>query len=259
MARQVSKPGTRKNKKLAIVCGAPSSEMTAPFNDPEYEVWVLGNRSQNYPRFDLIFEIHDDLSEHDERYAKWLIDKKIPMVVGENFPLRAEHTIVFPYEESKQLFGSLYLTSSPAMMVCYAMLKGYQHMELFGVDLAIDDFEYFWQRPCMEAWIGFARGRGHTVILPDVSPVCRADYVEGRECGGKPEFGLPPFTEEEFLALAQRHTDKINEANGQIEKLQAVIQSNDGARQAYLHLGRTARAVEAGIDVKNLTDTAVMR
>lgn len=135
-------------KKLAIVCGAPSSEMLAPFNDPDYEVWVLGNRSQNYPRYDLIFEIHDEVDEeHDERYPQWLADKNIPMVVGKNFPIKADHITTFPFDESKELFGSLYLTSSPAMMVCYAMLKGYPYMELYGVDLQIDDFEYFWQRP----------------------------------------------------------------------------------------------------------------
>ena len=73
-------------KKLAIVCGSPSSEMLAPFEDPEYEVWVLGNRCQNYPRFDLIFEIHDALEEeHDPRYAQWLVDKNIELIVGESF------------------------------------------------------------------------------------------------------------------------------------------------------------------------------
>ena len=255
----MSKSGSGKNKKLAIVCGAPSSEMTAPFNDEEYEVWVLGNRSQNYPRFDRIFEIHDDLSEHDERYAQWLVDKKIPMVVGENFPLKADHIIVFPYEESIKLFGSLYLTSSPAMMVCYAMLQGYQHMELFGVDLNIDDHEYFWQRPCMEAWIGFARGKGHTVILPDVSPVLKADYVEGRDCGGKPQFGVPPFTEEELIGLANMHEKKMAETEAKISVLKAGIQGNDGARQAYLHLARVARSIEAGQEVTTLQDTVVMR
>ena len=255
----MSKSGSRKNKKLAIVCGAPSSEMTAPFNDEEYEVWVLGNRSQNYPRFDRIFEIHDDLSEHDERYAQWLVEKKIPMVVCENFPIQADHIIVFPYEESKKLIGSEYLTSSPAMMVCYAMLNGYQHIELFGVDLNIDDHEYFWQRPCMEFWIGFARGKGHTVILPDVSPVCRADYVEGRDSGCKPQFGIPPFTEEELLGLAERHTKKMAEIEAKIRALQDSKISNDGARQAYLHLARTARSIESGHDVRTLQDTVVMR
>jgi len=229
--------------------------MEAPFNDPEYEVWVLGNRSQNYPRFDRIFEIHDDLTEHDPRYAQWLVDKGVPMVVGSNFPFAAAHIEKFPYDKSVELFGSLYLTSSPAMMVCYAILHGYMYIELYGVDLAIDDHEYFWQRPCMEAWIGFARGRGHTVLLHRLSPVCRASYVEGMDCGGKPDFSCPPFTEDELLKLAYKHTQKIDAATAEINRLKGIINSNDGARQAYMHLARTARAIEAGVVIETLDVT----
>lgn len=244
-------------KKLAIVCGSPSSEMSAPFNDPDYEVWVLGNRSGNYPRYDLIFEIHDELKEHDKAYPQWLADKNIPLIVGEKFPVEADHITVFPYDESEKLFGSLYLTSSPAMMVCLAMLRGYEYMELYGVDMAVDDFEYFWQRPCMEAWIGFARGRGHQVVLHTSSPVCKANYVEGRDYGTAST--TAPFTEVELLALAKRHGDKIEVANGDIQRLQAVVQSNDGARQAYTHLARVARAVEAGNVLKTLDATVAMK
>jgi hypothetical protein len=179
--------------------------------------------------------------------------------VGKSFSIEAKHVTVFPFDESEQLFGSLYLTSSPAMMLCLAMLRGYQDIELYGVDLAVDDFEYFWQRPCMEAWIGFARGKGLNVTLHESSPVFRSDYVEGMGCGGKPDFSRPPFTEAGFLGLAGRHQDKVVEANKQIEQLQASIQTNDGARQAYTHLARTARAVEAGNDIPTLETTVVMR
>ena len=243
-------------KKLAIVCGGPSSEMKAPFNDPDYEVWVLGNRSDNYPRYDRIFEIHDGIEdEHGPEYAQWLVDKNVPMVVGKGFPIKADHITVFPFDESVELFGSLYLTSSPAMMVCYAMLQGYKHMELYGVDLAIEDFEYFWQRPCMEAWIGFARGRGHTVLLHHLSPVCKADYVEGMESSGKPDFAKPPFTEEGFLGLAERHAKKMAEMQSQIRELTDRIHGHEGARQAYTNLARTARSVEAGNDIQSLDIT----
>ena len=244
---------------LAIVCGSPSSEMLAPFDDKKYDIWVLGNRSDRYPRYDLIFEIHDDLEQHDENYAQWLVDKKIPMIVGTDFPLEADHIEVFPYEESEKLFGSLYLTSSSAMMLCLAILRDYDVIEIYGVDMAVDDFEYFWQRPCMEAWIGFARGRGHEVILHKLSPVCKAEYVEGMESGGRPDFSKPPFTEAEFLSLAKRHQDKITEFNSKILTLQAALQSQDGARQAYTHMARVARAIEAGNDIKTLGVTIALK
>jgi len=258
MGRKMSKSGSGKDKKLAIVCGGPSSEMKAPFDDLEYEIWVLGNRCNNYTRFDRIFEIHDELDEHDPRYARWLVDKEIPMVVGQGFPLKADHLEVYPYEESRELFGSLYLTSSPAMMVCYAILHGYMHIELFGVDMMIDDHEYFWQRPCMEAWVGFAKGRGINVAIHPASPLLKSNYVEGMDSGGKPDFNAAPFIEEDLLGIAKRHMDKIEGLDAQILGLQAQRYGQDGARQAYLHMARVARAVEAGNEVK-LEDTVVMR
>ena len=259
MDRKEPESGGRKNKKLAIVCGSPSSEMLAPFDDTEYEVWVLGNRSQNYTRFDRIFEIHDDVTEHDPRYAEWLVAKGVPIVVGENSPLKGDNVEVFPFAESEKQIGSIYLTSSPAMMLSYAILHGYKHIELYGVDMVIDDHEYFWQRPCVEFWVGFAKGRGINVIPHKTSPICRSSYVEGRESGGKPNFAKPPFIEEELLGLAKRHTDKIDKATAEINKLTGIIHSNDGARQAYLHMARVARAVEAGNEVKDLSTCVVIR
>ena len=250
--------GSRDLKKLAIVCGGPSSEMLAPFEDPDYEVWVLGNRANNYPRFDLMFEIHDVVSENGPGYPKWLVEKNIPLVVGKDFPIKAKHVIVFPYDESEKLFGSLYLTSSPAMMLCLAILRGYPYVEIYGVDLVIDDFEYFWQRPCMEAWIGFARGRGMEVVLHELSPVCKADYVEGMDSGGTPDFALPPFTEDEFIKLAKRHATKMDGMKREIRELTDRIHGHDGARQAYTNLARAARAVEAGNEIKTLDVTVML-
>ncbi len=242
-------------KKLAIVCGGPSSEMLAPFEDDEYEIWVLGNRCQRYPRYDRIFEIHDKMAEHDEGYPQWLVDKNIPLVVGEKFPIQAKHVTTFPYDESEELFGSLYLTSSPAMMLSLAILRGYGYVEIYGVDLAIEDSEYFWQRPCMEAWIGFARGKGMDVVLHELSPVLKADYVEGRSSGGKPDFALPPFTEAGFIGLAERHSGKMDKLKKGIREFTDRLHGHEGARQAYMNLARSARAIEAGNKIQTLDVT----
>lgn len=246
--------------KLAIVCGAPSSEMEAPWKD-FHEIWVLGNRCDRYPRFELIFEIHDDLEQHDPRYAQWLVDKNIPMIVGEAFPIKADHVSVFPYDEVNELFGSEYLTSSAAMMIAVAILRGFKHIELYGVDMAVDDNEYFWQRPCVEAWIGFARGRGHDVILHRSSPVCRANYVEGRASGGKPSFGKPPFTEDGFLSVAERHKPIIENNNNTIannleenRRLQLNNTAHEGAIQALVLMSQIARGIESGNEITSLVD-----
>jgi hypothetical protein len=248
-------------KKLAIVCGSPSSEMSAPFADEAYEVWVLGNRSNRYPRFDVVFEIHDDLSEHGDvgRYVQHLLGTGKPLVVGEKFPATGDQIERFPFDAARDLFGSTYLTSSSAYMLALALLRGFEHIEIYGVDMAVDDHEYFRQRPCMEAWIGFAKGRGVNVILPARSPVLKSDFVEGRGCGGKPDLALKPFTQEGFLSLAGKHEEKVRQARAQIAALEQQALAHDTAREVYARLAKVARAVESGQTIDNLNDTVVMR
>lgn len=246
---------------LAIVNGAPSSEMLAPFADPEWEIWVLGNRVNRYPRFDRVFEIHDDLTEHGDplAYAQVLVGLGVPMVVGEGFPVSAPHVQRFDFEASRALFGQTYLTSSTVYMLSQALREGYTHIRLFGVDMAVDDHEYFYQRPCLEAWLGFARGRGIDIDVHQTSPAFKSDYVEGMGRGGKPDFSCAPFTSRSFEAVASKHRAQIEAANGQIAALTAKIHTHSGAIQAYERMMKVARAIEMGNKVGNIEREAVIR
>lgn len=251
-------------KKIAIVCGSPSSEFMAPFEDEEWEIWVLGNRLNRFDgkRVTRVFEIHDDLSEHGDplKYAQWLaVQHNYPLIVGENFPISGENVSVFPFKEAEELFGSTYLTSSPAYMMAMAILEGATHIGIYGVDLSADDHEYFWQRPCMEAWIGFAKGRGIEVSIPEVSSIGKCSYVEGRNSGGKPDFEKPPFTEKAFLEMAGLHQKKMDSLYKEIEERNRLINTHDGCRQAYERLAKTARAVESGMDNITLSGTVSMK
>jgi hypothetical protein len=64
-----------------------------------------------------------------------------------------------------------YSTSTPAWMLALAV---YEHMEgiapldevrIAGIELSVGT-EYFWQRPCMEYYLGVATGLGIKVMLP---------------------------------------------------------------------------------------------
>lgn len=244
--------------KVAIVCGSPSSEFLAPFDNEDWEIWVLGNRLDRFngKRVTRVFEIHDDLVQHKEGYAEWLVSRGLPLIVGEGFPVEADNVKKFPFDDAENLFGSTYLTSSPAYMMALALLEGATDVALYGVDMAVDDFEYFWQRPCMEAWIGFAKGRGVNVIIPSVSPVLRCDYVEGKGSGGKPDFAKPPFTQKEFDGMAKQHADKVTILQQEIRQRELAIHVHSGAQQAYERLAKVARAVEAGQDIKDLSSSA---
>ena len=80
-------------------------------------------------------------------------------------------SIAYPFGEITRTFGIprgvngrkwLYATSTPAYMLALAL---YEHMQgnpvaevrLAGIELAVGS-EYFWQRPCLEYYLGIARG-----------------------------------------------------------------------------------------------------
>ena len=256
--------------KVAIVCGSPSSEFLAPFDDESWEVWVLGNRFDRFSskRVTRIFEIHDDLTQHASEYPQWLVDKGLPLIVGEKFPIKEGNVVEFPFDACKELIGQDYLSSSSAYMMGYAILQGATHIGIYGVDMATDDHEYFWQRPCMEGWIQFAKGRGIEVIIPNVSSIGKCSYIEGRDfkpnkrlsdMGLNPVFSKPPFTNAAFTEMAQVHINKIQEYNNQIAQLQQLIQTHDGCKQTYERLAKVARAVESGVDNLTLSGTVTIK
>jgi hypothetical protein len=232
--------------KVAIVGGSPSwSE--APFSNEEWEIWVLGNQLDRYEgkRVSKIFEIHEDLSEHPPEYPQWLFDQSIPLVVSDKFPLKAE---IFPKEEAHSLMPDM-LSSSPAYMMAYAILKGATNIGIYGVDMAVDDHEYFKQRPAMYAWIAYARASGIEVTISENSSLFRDQYDEGRDWHKKIE---TPFSVEGFNEMISIHQNKIEELN-------AKIQGHHGALQAYQRLSKIARAIDSGQNVKNLTDSLIIK
>lgn len=244
-------------KKIAIVCGSPSSEFLAPFNDESWEIWVLGNRLDRYldKRVSRVFEIHEDLSEHQDpdKYVKWLASKNIPLVVGETFPIKRDDILPFPYKEAEKLDeDGITLASSPAYMIALAMLEGAAHIGLYGVDMSINDHEYFKQRPCLWGWVKLARGRGVKVTIPKESDLCHMTYCEGKDWNGKNknagrrELAVLPFTEEAFLEVAELHKNQIESLYAEIRAIEKTIQTLDGCRQTNEHFAKVARMAESG-------------
>ena len=231
--------------KVSIVGGSPSSQFSAPFDDPEWEIWVHGNQLQRHEshRVTRIFEIHENLSEHSKDYPQWLVDQNIPLIVSKKFPIKADHISIFP-EECDVLNA---LTSTPAYMLALAIYEGATHISIYGVDMAVDDHEYFKQRPAMHGWIGYAKGLGIDVQIAKESTLFKENYKEGRDWNNS-----GPFTEAGFLEVAQAHQRKIDEYT-------QLVQTHSGCLQSYQRLAKIARAMESGQDVKNLTDSLVIK
>ncbi len=247
-------------KKVALVGGSPSTEGLAPFSDPSFDIWVHGNQidRHNGRRVTRLFEIHDDLSEHPPEYAGWLANKGIPMIVGANYPVAGEHITRFPFADADALMGGRHLTSTPAYMMALAILEGYEHISIYGVEMAVDEHEYFYQRSSMYAWIAFAKARDIEVYIPPESGLFKDSYVEGAKAG-KPQLALDPFSQAEFLKMADQHQDAIDGLSAELRAIEQRITAHSGAKQAYERLAKVARAIEGGATVKTLTESARIR
>lgn len=240
--------------KIAIVGGAGSAK-DAPFDDESWEIWVLGNQMQRYEgkRVSLIFEVHENLNEHDSRYPQWLVDKCIPLVVSDVFPISCSHSVVFDYDSP---IGENF-SSSPAVMMCHAIKQNPEKIGIWGVDMALDEHEYFMQRPAMEQWIGYAKGIGIDVYIHPDSPLGHTTYREGRDW---PDKAFDGYDDGDFSMMAQKHRDMmalveaelsgLMAAQERIDELKAKYQGHDGARQVYERLEKLYRAKSCGLDVK---------
>jgi len=234
-------------RKVAMIGGAPRSKSLAPYDDEEWEIWALGVHLV-HPRVSRIFEIHPEFPYETDDYPQRLVDLNIPLVVHENFPFRNENIEVFDREGVK--FGKL--TSSFAYMMAYAVMNKVTHINIYGVDMDVDDNEYFYQRPGLYAWIGYAQGLGIEVNIPDSSLYKDTDYP----CNIK---GNPPYTESEFRKMADQHKEMMDKYTKEMEHLQTLYHTHDGCRQAYERLAKIARATDAGIEVKQIDHSTVIR
>ena len=255
-------------RKIAIVGGSRLTRDLAPYDDPEWEIWVLANQIDRYQgkKIDRVFEIHENLSEHGDIDAYWELVKSyapgVPFVVSETHSDKGE---VYPYEEAEKLLGGQHLTSSPAYMMVYALIEHelrdveeVSDIGVYGIEMAVDDHEYFKQRPAMYAWIAFATAKGIKIHIPKESTLFKDKYCEGKHWNNVRE-DEGPFTVEQFEAMEQQHMEKIESLQDEIRTLEMQIAAHDGSRQIYTMLKQVARANETGAANLTLTKNAVVK
>lgn len=68
----------------------------------------------------------------------------------------------FPFAQMKEEKMPFYITCTAAYCLIYAILCGYESINLYGIDMSGQE-EYINQRPCILHWVGYARAKGVTV------------------------------------------------------------------------------------------------
>lgn len=182
----------RQREKVAIVGFAKPHRDQAPFNDPEWEIWGVNDGWSFVPKgtatrwFDMHSpEIYEWGLRRSKGHVDWLraFDGQVYLhEAREDLP----NSVRYPIEDVIRLIGAPYLTSSIAYMQGLALLLGFKHIGIWGVDMG-HDTEYADQRPCCELLLGWALARGVTIEIPEASPLMKGPLYGRAHLGAQGE------------------------------------------------------------------------
>ena len=150
-------------KKLAIVGSGSLTREQAPFDDESFDIWVF-NEAPMFDwckRYTASFQMHKPEvyranNVKSAGYWEWLQKETKPVfmsAVNDKVP----GCEVYPLQEVINLSGYKYFGMSPCYAVALALLKGYKHIELWGIELSTT--EYVYGVDSWAFWVGFAVGR----------------------------------------------------------------------------------------------------
>jgi hypothetical protein len=175
-----------KKRKVAIVGFAPSTRDKAPYNDPDWDIWVLNEYFSILPTGNATniakwFELHQRDTVLNSSRATDYIDKlkasTIPILMVDKYddiPMSEK----YPLDEIIKELQTDYFTNSISYMIAYALYEGVAELAIYGVDMAQDE-EYAKERPSVEYFVGYARAKGIPVYIPPESDICKVPYYYG--------------------------------------------------------------------------------
>jgi hypothetical protein len=154
---------------VAIIGSHPATSREFDFDRTDCDIWIF-NEALNTDwckRADGVFQIHKPViwrsatNRNDPKHYQWLqeqtdsiiymIDQYDDVPKSERYPLM-EIMAAFPTAKK-------YFTSSVSYAIALAIYKGYDVIEIYGVEMETGT-EYGHQRTGVAYWCGFAEGRG---------------------------------------------------------------------------------------------------
>ena len=239
-------------RSLAIVGSHPDSRENAPFDDPNYEIFLFNEAPQKpeiYRRWDTSLQIHkpevytSETNWVNKDHWKWLQqdhgpDKRIFM---QSVDPRVPNSVRYPIEAVRSLVPYEYLRSSPALALALAIHLGYKDISLFGSDLS-SNTEYHYQATNYTFWIGFAHGKGVNLDMQ----CWRSEFYQ-------PIYGYEGELQLDaghFLSMFNDHEKVHKMKNKGMEKykdrLKTAMQENKFDKVAELSLGLETSAIATG-------------
>lgn len=235
--------------KLAIVGTHRDTRDLAPFDDPDYDIWVFNEamsqwiRNENnepykwVKRADAVFQLHtpdvyrSPNNRSDRYHWDWLQEEHGNLVIymQDNDP-QVPNSMRLPIENLDGLLANFrqgidrkhrrYLTSSPSIALALGILMGYPVIEIYGCNMG-SETEYQFQREGFTFWIGYALGHGIQV-----------DMISGDDIFDRPVYGFdgyiesPPELFKERIAQLKEEIKAARQADRQAEDKLAEGWSN---------------------------------
>jgi len=155
--------------KLAIVGSGTLTREYAPFDDLSFDIWVF-NEAPMYPwckRYDASFQLHKPEIYAGENvkvanYWDWLQKETKPVYMSE-LDERVPGCEVYPLKDALGL-GYKQFGMSCAYALALGILKGYERIEVWGIELSATEYQY--GMDTWSYWVGFAKGKlGNNFVL----------------------------------------------------------------------------------------------
>ncbi len=138
------------------------------------------------------------------------------------FAQRGAPHVCAPTVPEEGWFAADYYTSTVSFMLALAIMQGRPEIRIYGVDL-LQDEEFNYQRAGCEYLIGFARGMGIPVFVPEQSAICKANYTYG--------FSEPAVESGKLDPLIKYIEDKAGLSDGLVGKARQDAHTFNGAVQ----------------------------
>ena len=175
-----------------IILGKGEGCDDAPFHygEPGIQTWGLNNHILSRP-LDMVFEPHDVewwLKNWDKKewfhkvergYAKHIEkvnEHGIPYLTLKHYDF-IPTSEPYPVDAISRHFGIDYFTGGVDYMMAYALWKGVEEIDLYGVHTVRDD-EYLYQKPSLEFWIGVAVGQKTKIRVHGSQTLLRPMYQD---------------------------------------------------------------------------------
>lgn len=149
-----------------ILLGQGPSKYGCPFDGTE--VWttvsMLSNKGWEGKPYSKVFIFDRASMKIDEKFG--LEVALLRRMKGDSLEIvgheiyTPERTVEYPQKEIIEKFGTYYWKNDMSYMIALALLRGYKHLSLWGVDQGGGADFYEMARPFVMFWLGIATGMG---------------------------------------------------------------------------------------------------